>query len=149
MHKQIAAYPYKETLSGDKKELSTDRQMDGCRSVFWGEKKIQTENITDSFYMIYVYEMLEKSKWMPRNKHQMNGAQQRLGNLMEKEQEGNSSGRCKHSVSRPWFTHVSNFIKLYMLRVGKSRFAVVRMQDTVYSCVIIDGLLYSFPYEQL
>lgn len=75
------AYPHKETLSSDKKELSTDRLMDGSRSVFWGETKIQAENITGSFYMTYVYKMLEKSKLMPRNKKQVNGTQWRLGEL--------------------------------------------------------------------
>lgn len=72
MRKQIVAYPYNETLSGNKKDHITDTHMYGSRSIFWMKKKIKTENITDSFYMMYLYEMLEKSKQIPSNKKQMN-----------------------------------------------------------------------------
>ena len=53
-----------------KKDRITDTHMDGCQKHFLTEKK-KIENITDSFYIIHLYEMLEKSKLMHSDREQM------------------------------------------------------------------------------
>lgn len=60
------------TLSSNINNHITDTQMNESRSIFWMKKKSR-QNITDSFYMIDIDEILEKSKLMQSNRKEVNG----------------------------------------------------------------------------